>query len=81
MSDPHSLSSPGEEWTHTDPGAVRINADQLNDAVAYATEHPSAVPSNFTNYEEIFGKTVGPLPDDRGDPSGLALYRSEIITE
>lgn len=81
MTGPSDLSFPGETWTRTDPSTVGIDPDRLDDAVAYAREHESTVPRDFANHEEYFGETVGPLPDERGGPSGLVLHGGEIVAE
>lgn len=81
MAEPSELSFPDGTWTHTDPVTAGIDPNRLDDVVAYAREHPSTVPRDFSNHEEVFGETVGPLPDEHGDPSGLVLHKGEIITE
>lgn len=81
MTDPSELSFPDATWAHTEPAAAGLDADGVADAVSVAETHESAVPRDFDDHEERFGETVGPLPDERGDPSGLVLYRGELVAE
>lgn len=72
---------PDEHWSRKEPAEADIDTEQLNAAVEYATENESTIPEDFSNHEERFGKRVGPLPDERGDPNGLILHNGEIIAE
>lgn len=75
------MNFPGEEWSHREPKSVGIDPDGLDDAVAYALDHESTVPTDFSDHEERFGETVGPLPDERGEPNGLVVHEGEVVAE
>lgn len=72
---------PDEQWSNKDSRTADIDAEKLDQAVAYAAENESTIPKDFSNHEERFGERVGPLPDERGTPNGLILHEGEIIGE
>lgn len=72
---------PDNEWTKCSPEEAGIDPERLAEAVSFAKTNESTIPKEFENHEERFGKRVGPLPDERGDPNGLVLHEGAIVAE
>jgi CubicO group peptidase (beta-lactamase class C family) len=78
---------PGGEWEHRRPATLGLDSTQLAEAIRYARENESKMPRNQELAQaESFGKNepfdepVGPLRD-RGDQTGIILYKGYIVAE
>ena len=78
---------PRGEWEHRRAAALGLDSAQLAEAIRYARENESKTPRDQELAQaESFGKNepfdepVGPLKD-RGDQTGIILYKGYIVAE
>lgn len=75
---------PGLTWETRAPAEMQLDPQKVREAVAYAVEQESANPRNMelSHYQsfgrEPFGDGIG-LFKERGEPSGLIVYKGYII--
>ncbi len=73
-------------WEKKAPGAVGMNAQQLQEAIKFAVENEAKAPGNLKEAHylgfgrEPFGDAVGPFKE-RGEPTGLIIRNGYIIAE
>jgi CubicO group peptidase (beta-lactamase class C family) len=83
----HQLSTstyyPGKDnWKQATPAQVGMNADLLNQAVAWArTQETTQMKPDFSTQELIFGKLLGPMPASRSQTNGIILRHGYIVAE
>ncbi len=74
------------EWKKKTPAEAGMNADKLREAIAYciSQEIPNPRSMEQSHYQtfgrEPFGTAIGPLKD-RGDVTGIILYKGYIVAE
>lgn len=69
------------EWQHVDPAKAGFDPEKLAAAIAYAKDHESTHPRDFSNQVATFGRTLGPLPKERGGTKGIVLKGGYIVAE
>ena len=75
---------PSGSWEHRPPQSFGIDTAKLNDAIRFAVSRESKAPRDLemahamTFGKEPFGDGVGPFAE-RGDPTGIILYKGYII--
>jgi len=75
-----------QNWEHRSPGSFDIDSVKLNEAILFAKTNESRLPRNqeiaqaITFGKEPFSDAIGPL-EERGDPSGIIIYKGYIIAE
>lgn len=73
-------------WEKRSPGLSGFDTAKLNEAIRFAITNESRNPHNMeqnhklTFGKEPFGEAIGPFAD-RGDPTGLIIYKGYIIAE
>jgi CubicO group peptidase (beta-lactamase class C family) len=73
-------------WERRTPQQVGMDADRLNEAIAFAIANQTKAPRNLelAHYQsfgrEPFGDAVGPFKE-RGDPTGVILRHGYIVAE
>ena len=72
---------PGDNWQRKQPDEVGMDANLLEQAVAYAKTQESHVPRDFSTQVETFGTLLGPLPKERAATNGLILRHGYIVAE
>lgn len=77
---------PDSEWNKKTPAEAGLNADKLKEAIAYSISQESQNPrsmelSHYQSFgKEPFGNGIGPFKD-RGDVSGVIVYKGYIVAE
>ncbi len=77
---------PPNEWEHRSLSASGFDSIKLQQAIRFAIEHESKGPRSMelsqamTFGKEPFGEGIGPFAD-RGDPTGIIIYKGYIIAE
>jgi CubicO group peptidase (beta-lactamase class C family) len=83
---PAAAYYPDETWQHRTPLESGINPQLLKDAIDFAIAGETKAPRDLVmnHYQtfgrEPFGEAIGPIRE-RGDPTGLIIYRGYIIAE
>ena len=72
---------PQGDWARKAPAEVGMDAERLAAAIAFAKEHPTDWPKDFSKQEEIFGALLGPMPKDRADTNGLVIRHGYVVAE
>ena len=81
---PASYYPPAGNWEHQSAAALGLNEDSLNAAVKFAIageiNNPRSMEENHyrTFGKEPFGAGIGPFAD-RGEPTGLIIYKGYIV--
>jgi len=77
---------PGADWQRKTPAEAGINPQLLKDAMDFAIaseiKNPRDLKLNHyrTFGREPFGDAIGPIKD-RGEPTGVIIYRGALIAE
>lgn len=77
---------PYNEWQQKKPSEVGLNASKLDEAISFAIANESKNPRNMevSHYQsfgkEPFGNGVGPFAE-RGEPTGLIIYKGYIVAQ
>jgi CubicO group peptidase (beta-lactamase class C family) len=77
---------PRGEWTHRSPATLGLDSVKLQAAIRFAKEHEAKYPRNLELTQAIqFGKepysaSIGPF-SDRGEPTGVIVYKGYIVAE
>jgi CubicO group peptidase (beta-lactamase class C family) len=78
---------PKGQWEHRRPAALGLDSAQLEDAIRFARENESKMPRDQELAQaETFGRNepfdvpVGPFKD-RGDQTGVIIYKGYIVAE
>ena len=84
---PASYFPPSGEWQHRSPSSLGLDSAAIQEAVRYAREMESKLPRDQELAQaETFGKSepfaegIGPFKD-RGEPTGLIIYKGFIVAE
>ena len=74
------------EWQQKKPSEVGLNSTKLDEAVSFAIANESKNPRNMevSHYQsfgkEPFGNGIGPFAE-RGEPTGLIIYKGYIVAQ
>lgn len=68
-------------WIKKAPAEVGIDAARLDAALAFAKEHETDWPKDFSTQEKIFGSLLGPIPKERGATSVVVVRHGYIVGE
>ncbi|MBF9253896.1 serine hydrolase [Pontibacter sp. 172403-2] len=72
----------GDNWEHRQPEQLGLDAAKLQQAVEWAkTQETTQMEKDFSTQEEIFGKLLGPIPNDRAGTNGIILKDGYIVAE
>jgi CubicO group peptidase (beta-lactamase class C family) len=77
---------PDRDWERRSPQQVGMDANRLNEAIAFAVASENKAPRNLelAHYQsfgrEPFGEGIGPFKE-RGDPTGVILRHGYIVAE
>ena len=78
---------PRGSWEHRSPASLGLDSSKLTDAIQFARESESKTPRDQVLFQaESFGKNepyddpVGPMKD-RGDQTGIIIYKGYIVAE
>ncbi|GGG21671.1 serine hydrolase domain-containing protein [Pontibacter amylolyticus] len=72
----------GDNWEKKQPEQVGMDAALLQEAVDWARQQETTqMPKDFSTQEEIFGKLLGPIPQDRASTNGIILKNGYIVAE
>lgn len=70
------------DWEQREPEQVGMDATLLVQAVEWAkTQETTQIQKDFSTQEEIFGKPLGPLPDERANTNGIIIKDGYIVAE
>jgi hypothetical protein len=85
--DPSDYFPPRGEWQRRSPSSLGLDSAAIQDAIRYAREMESKLPRDQELAQaETFGKSepfdegIGPFKE-RGEPTGLIIYKGFIIAE
>jgi len=77
---------PALNWEHRSPDAMQLDSAKVQDAIRYAIANDAKMPRNqelaqaMTYGKEPYSDAIGPLAD-RGEPTGIIVYKGYIIAE
>lgn len=77
---------PRGEWKQVSPAEMGLDAAQLQQAIQFAKDNESKAPRNMEIAQalsfgkEPFGEGIGPFAD-RGEPTGIIVYKGYIVAE
>ncbi|MDO6390284.1 serine hydrolase [Pontibacter sp. BT731] len=72
----------GDSWEKKQPEQLGMDAALLQEAVDWAKlQETTQMSRDFSTQEEIFGKMLGPIPDDRASTNGIILKNGYIVAE
>ncbi|MBX0333289.1 beta-lactamase family protein [Pontibacter sp. HSC-14F20] len=72
----------GDNWEKKQPEQQGMDAALLQEAVEWARQQETTQMSkDFSTQEEIFGKMLGPIPEDRASTNGIILRNGFIVAE
>ncbi|MGI4729817.1 MAG: serine hydrolase domain-containing protein [Janthinobacterium lividum] len=77
---------PAGTWAHQTPQQLGLNADSLRSAIDFAIQNEAKEPRNMEISQalsfgkEPFGEGIGPFAE-RGDPTGIIIYKGYIVAE
>lgn len=75
-----------QSWEHKDPAAIGLDSNKINEAIQFAKTNEAKMPRNqeiaqaMTFGKEPFSDAIGPLAD-RGEPTGIIIYKGYIVAE
>jgi len=70
------------EWERREPAQVGMDAALLEQAVEWAkTQETTQIQKDFSTQAEIFGRPLGPLPDERANTNGIIIKDGNIVAE
>src|SRR6188768_1627119 len=81
-----SYFPPRGEWKHRSPAAMGLDSIKLAAAIQFAKENESASPRSMEIAQalsfgkEPFSQGIGPFAD-RGEPTGIIVYKGYIVAE
>ncbi len=81
---PTSYFPPAGSWQHQTPAALGLNDAAIQQAIGFAKSHEIKASRNgelsqFQSFgKEPFSNPIGPLTD-RGDPTGIIIYKGYIV--
>lgn len=69
-------------WEQRQPEQVGMDAALLEQAVEWAkAQETTQIKKDFSTQEEIFGKPLGPLPEERANTNGIIVKDGYIVAE
>lgn len=77
---------PGD-WERRRPEEVGLDPAPIEAAIEFARTHESEVSKSFHDHHErnpeegVYGRTIGPLPRQRGDPAGVIIKDGYVVGE
>jgi len=83
---PAAYFPPRGEWQHRSPSTLGLDSTGLQEAIRFARENEAKGPRSMelsqaqTFGREPFGGGIGPFAD-RGDPTGIIIYKGYIVAE
>lgn len=83
---PGDYFPPRGEWQHRSPASLGLDSLVLQEAIRFARENESKSPRNLELAQvqsfgkEPFSEGIGPF-SDRGDPTGIIVYKGYIVAE
>lgn len=82
----HDYFPPAGEWQHRSPASLGLDSLKLQDAIRFAQDNETKAPRSMEQAQvesfgkEPFGEGIGPFAD-RGDPTGIIIYKGYIVAE
>jgi hypothetical protein len=70
-----------DQWERRTPAELGIDADLLDEAIAWAKTQVTAVPKDLSDQVRLFGRVLGPMPAERGDINGIVIRKGYIVAE
>jgi len=83
---PSSYFPPRGEWQHRSPASLGLDSFTLQEAIRIARENETKAPRSMELAQvqsfgrEPFGEGIGPFAD-RGEPTGMIVYKGYIVAE
>lgn len=81
---PAAYFPPAHQWEQRSPASLQLNGDRISAAIELAkageSKNPRSMEINHyrTFGKEPFGEAIGPFAD-RGDPTGIIVYKGYIV--
>ena len=75
-----------QNWEHRDPSSIGLDSNKINAAIQFAKDNEAKLPRNqeiaqaMTFGKEPYSDAIGPLAE-RGQPTGIIIYKGYIIAE
>jgi CubicO group peptidase (beta-lactamase class C family) len=70
-----------DAWAVKAPAEVGMDAALLDEAIAFARANETDRPKDLSDQEKIFGRLLGPFPEERGEVAGIVLRHGYIVAE
>lgn len=72
---------PRDGWARRLPAELGLDPAKLAEAVAYAQDHETPWPRDFSEQEKIFGQLLGSIPTWRARTNGLVIFKGYVVAE
>ena len=72
---------PPGDWERRTPEEVGMDSSALVAAIEFAESQETSKPMDFSDQETIFGRLLGPIPDERAHTNGLVLRHGYLVAE
>jgi len=69
------------DWERRTPEGLGMNAQRLAEAIAFAESRETTKPMDFSDKKSLFGRLLGPIPDERAHTNGLVIRHGYIVAE
>ena len=70
-----------DNWERRKPSEVGMDDAAVQAAVDWARTQGSTWPKDFSNQLRVFGRQLGPMPAEHGDPNGIVIRNGYIVAE
>ena len=70
-----------DNWERRKPSEVGMDDVAVQAAVEWAKTQGSTWPKDFSNQLRVFGRQLGPMPAEHGDPNGIVIRNGYIVAE
>ena len=72
---------PPGDWERRTPEEVGMDSSALAAAIEFAESQETSKPMDFSDQETIFGRLLGPIPDERAHTNGLVIRHGYLVAE
>ena len=72
---------PPGDWERKTPEEVGMDSSVLAAAIEFAESQETSKPMDFSDQETIFGRLLGPIPNERAHTNGLIIRHGYLVAE
>lgn len=70
-----------DKWEHKKPSEAGMDDALLEQAIAFAKTQETSRPKDLSDQVKVFGRTLGPMPAERGGVNGVVIRHGYIVAE